>query len=59
MKSVAALACLLLLVGNVNAGPTEDALAAYDKFFAAFTTDNQDEIATFFTSDAQFYGTND
>jgi len=58
MKSVAAFACLLLLVGNVNASPTEDALAAYDKFFAAFTTDNQDEITTFFTPDAQFYGTN-
>ena len=58
MKRVAAFACLLLLVGNVNAGPTEDALAAYDQFFAAFTTDNQDQITTFFAPDAQFYGTN-
>ena len=58
MKRVAAFACLLLLVGNVNAGATEDALAAYDQFFAAFTTDNQDQITTFFAPDAQFYGTN-
>ena len=58
MKRVAAFACLLLLVGKVNAGPTEDALAAYDQFFAAFTTDNQDQITTFFAPDAQFYGSN-
>jgi uncharacterized protein (TIGR02246 family) len=58
MKRVAAFACLLLLVGQVKAGPVEDAVAAYDQFFAAFTTDNQDEITTFFTPDAQFYGTN-
>ena len=36
MKRVAAFACLLLLASHVNAGPVEDALAAYDKFFAAF-----------------------
>ena len=41
-----------------NAGQVEDALAAYDKFFAAFTTDNHDQITTFFAPDAQFYGTN-
>jgi hypothetical protein len=40
MKRVAAFACLLLLASHVNAGPVEDALAAYDKFFAAFTTDD-------------------
>ena len=58
MKRVAVFACLLLFVGPVNAGPSEEALAAYDKFFAAFTTDNHDEITTFFAPDAQFYGTN-
>ena len=58
MKSPAVLFCLLLLAGHANAGPIEDALAAYDKFFAAFTTDNQDEITALFAPDAQFYGTN-
>ena len=57
MKRVAVFACLLLLAGHVNAGPVEDALAAYDKFFAAFTTDNHDQITTFFAPDVQFYGT--
>jgi uncharacterized protein (TIGR02246 family) len=58
MKRVAIFAYLLLFVGYVNAGPVEDALAAYDRFFAAFTTDNHDEISTLFAPDAQFYGTN-
>jgi uncharacterized protein (TIGR02246 family) len=58
MKRVAVFACLLLLASHVNAGPVEDALAAYDKFFAAFTTDNHDQITTFFAPDVQFYGTN-
>lgn len=58
MKRVAVFACFLLLAGQVKAAPVDDALAAYDKFFAAFTTDNHDEITTFFAPDAQFYGTN-
>ena len=39
------------------AGPKEDALAAYDKFFASFTTGNQLELAALFAPDALFYGT--
>jgi len=58
MKRVAVFACFLLLAGQVKAAPVDDALAAYDKFFAAFTTDNHDEITTFFAPEAQFYGTN-
>ena len=58
MKRVAGFAFLLLFVAHVNARPVDDALAAYDKFFAAFTTDNHDQITTFFAPDAQFYGTN-
>ena len=42
MKRVAVFACFLLLAGQVKAAPVDDALAAYDKFFAAFTTDNHD-----------------
>jgi uncharacterized protein (TIGR02246 family) len=41
----------------VQAGPKEDALAAYDKFFVSFTTGNQAEVAALFAPDALFYGT--
>jgi len=58
MKTVSVFTCVLLWTAHVNAAPAEDALAAYDKFFAAFTTDNYEQITTFFAPDAQFYGTN-
>lgn len=53
------IAALILIVwsGLVYAGPREDALAAYEKFFAYFTTDNHDQLVTVFSSDAVFYGT--
>ena len=41
----------------VYAGPKEDALAAYEKFFAYFTTENQDQLMTVFSPDVIFYGT--
>lgn len=41
----------------VYAGPKEDALAAYDQFFALFTTGNQTQLAALFAPDALFYGT--
>ena len=41
----------------VYAGPKEDALAAYDQFFALFTTGNQAQLAALFAPDALFYGT--
>jgi len=37
--------------------PKEDALAAYQRFFELFTTDNHDQIVTLFAPDALFYGT--
>ncbi len=40
-----------------HAGPREDALAAYEKFFAYFTTDNHDQLVTVFSPDVIFYGT--
>jgi uncharacterized protein (TIGR02246 family) len=53
--------CFLLIVlawsSFVRAGPKEDALAAYDKFFTLFTTGNQDQLAALFAPDALFYGT--
>jgi uncharacterized protein (TIGR02246 family) len=47
----------LLICAPVLAGPKEDALAAYRKFFDAFTTDNHDQIVRLFAPDALFYGT--
>lgn len=41
----------------VQAGPKEDALAAYDKFFSSFTTGNHAQLAALFAPDALFYGT--
>lgn len=41
----------------IQAGPKEDALAAYEKFFAYFTTDNHDQLVTVFSPDAFFFGT--
>ena len=58
MNKVAVFVAAFLWTAVAHAGPLEDALAAYDKFFAAFTTDNHDQIAGFFAPDAQFYGTN-
>jgi len=56
------LRCSLILTAlawstSVLAGPQEDALAAYDKFFTSFTTGNQVQVAALFASDALFYGT--
>ena len=42
---------------SIHAGPREDALAHYEKFFAYFTTDNHDQITSLFSPDAWFYGT--
>jgi hypothetical protein len=46
-----------LLSTGALAGPKEDALAAYDKFFTLFTTGNQNQLAALFAPDALFYGT--
>jgi len=52
-------ACVLLLIYSTltQAGPKEDALAAYQQFFKAFTTDNHDQLVALFAPDALFYGT--
>jgi uncharacterized protein (TIGR02246 family) len=42
---------------SVIAGPQEEALTAYDKFFTSFTTGNQVQLAALFAPDALFYGT--
>ena len=42
---------------SIQAGPKEDAQAAYDSFFPAFVSGNYDQVAAFFAPDALFYGT--
>ena len=39
------------------AGPREDALAEFEKFFAYFKTDNHEQLVTLFSQDALFIGT--
>lgn len=47
----------VLCSAGAIAGPKEDALSAYDKFFILFTTGNQNQLAALFARDALFYGT--
>ena len=56
-RAMIATALLALLTSGALAGPKEDALAAYDKFFTSFTTGNQNQLAALFAPDALFYGT--
>lgn len=53
------IAFLLVMVWSVSvqAGPKEDALAEFQKFFAYFKTDNHDQLVSLFSSDALFIGT--
>ena len=48
---------LLAWSAAIQAGPKEDALAAYEQFFTRFTTDNHEQVITLFAPDALFYGT--
>jgi uncharacterized protein (TIGR02246 family) len=57
LRRITLLLLLLATCAPTFAGPREDALAAYHKFFEAFTTDNHDQVATLFAPDALFYGT--
>ena len=54
---VAVMSLLFMTCTPILAGPKEDALAAYHKFFESFTTDNHDQVALLFAPDALFYGT--
>ena len=47
----------IMFSAAIHAGPKEDALAAYEKFFTYFTTDNHDQLVTVFSPDAFFFGT--
>lgn len=43
--------------GFARAGTAEDAQAAFTRFFSAFVSRNQVQVAAMFAPDAQFYGT--
>ena len=47
----------ILWSASLHAGPREDALAEFEKFFAYFTTDNHDQLVSLFSADALFFGT--
>lgn len=57
IRRIAVMFLLFATCTPIFAGPKEDALAAYQKFFEAFTTDNHDQVAALFAPDALFYGT--
>jgi hypothetical protein len=57
MKRIALLLAAVLWSVPVWAGPREDALATFEKFFEYFRTDNQDQLVSLFSPDALFIGT--
>lgn len=57
MRRIIAVALTALWTASAFAGPREDALAQYEKFFEYFRTDNQDQLVTVFSPDAVFMGT--
>jgi uncharacterized protein (TIGR02246 family) len=57
MHRLSTLAFFLCLPSFAFAGPKEDGQAVFDKFLAAFTSANADDIASLFTTDALFWGT--
>jgi hypothetical protein len=57
MNRVIVFLLAMLWATSAQAGPREDALAQFEKFFAHFTTDNHDQLVSLFSDDASFYGT--
>lgn len=56
-SSLGATLALALSSTLAQAGPAEDAQAAFSKFFPAFVSRNQATVAAMFAPGAQFYGT--
>jgi hypothetical protein len=57
-RMAAVIAALVLACTGANAGPADDAQAAFSEFFKLFTSRKQAEVAALFAPGAQFYGTN-
>jgi hypothetical protein len=56
-KRVLGVLVLAVWAPLAKAGPAEDAQAAFARFFPAFVSRNQAQVAAMFAADAQFYGT--
>ncbi len=57
MLRAAALVLTIIWSGTLQAGPREDALAQFEKFFEYFRTDNHDQLVSLFAPDMLFIGT--
>ena len=57
VRSLGVASALALSGGLAQAGPAEDAQAAFAQFFPAFASHNQAAVAAMFAPAAQFYGT--
>ncbi|MFN0315618.1 MAG: nuclear transport factor 2 family protein [Burkholderiales bacterium] len=57
MKRLVVFLLAMAWATSLWAGPREDALAEFEKFFAYFKTDNHDQLVSLFSSDALFIGT--
>lgn len=57
MRGVLAGMALLASTSLVQAGPKEDALAAFDNFFTSFTAANAEDVVGLSAPDVLFYGT--
>lgn len=56
-RSFQAIFIAFMVSGNAHADTAKDAQAAFTKFFSAFASRNQAQVAAMFAPDAQFYGT--
>jgi uncharacterized protein (TIGR02246 family) len=56
-RSFQTLFMAFMVSGLAHADTAEDAQAAFSKFFSAFASRNQAQVAAMFAPDAQFYGT--
>lgn len=57
MRTIALFLAATLWSTPLCAGPREDALATFEKFFEYFRTDNHDQLVSLFSPDALFIGT--
>jgi hypothetical protein len=57
LRLMLVLLAMLACSTPIQAGPKEDAQAAYDAFFPAFVAGNNEQVASLFAPDALFYGT--
>jgi uncharacterized protein (TIGR02246 family) len=57
MKRLKVFLLAMMWAVSAQAGPREDALAEFEKFFAYFKTDNHDQLVSLFSPDALFIGT--